>query len=73
MNALIVAFLAFALNLLSGYWHAGLRKRSLLRFLAIHLPVPAISGLRFFADIDWNFMSSSVACFFTGQWVGARR
>ncbi|MEC7226630.1 MAG: hypothetical protein VXY00_01960 [Candidatus Latescibacterota bacterium] len=72
MIPLIVALSVLALNVPFGYWRAGLRKRSLPWFLAIHLPVPAVVGLRFAADLDWTFIPVSVVSFFTGQWLGER-
>ena len=67
MNAPLFAFLVFAFNLPFGYWRVGLRKRSLSWFLAIHLPVPAVVFLRFFADLDWSFMPFSVVFFSLGN------
>jgi hypothetical protein len=72
MNAALVALLVFVLNLPFGYWRAGLRKLSLLWFLAIHIPVPVVVGLRWWADLDWHFIPVSVACFFAGQFAGVR-
>ncbi len=48
---------------------AGLRERSPPLFFVIHLPVPAVVGLRLFTDLD--FCSLLRRLFFTGQWVRA--
>jgi hypothetical protein len=62
------------LNLPFGYWRAGLRKLSLLWFLAIHLPVPLAIGLRWALGLPFRLATLPlfVAAFFGGQFLGAR-
>lgn len=71
----IVAFLAvsaFVLNLPFGYLRVGTRKFSLLWFLYIHLPVPAIFLLRRYAGFGYNIVPILVAGAVMGQLLGGR-
>ncbi|MBU0519675.1 solute carrier organic anion transporter [bacterium] len=72
MNLWSVSGLIFLLNLPFGYWRAGLKRYSLLWFLAIHIPVPLAVGLRFLAGLGWRLSSLPyfVGAFFLGQLLG---
>ena len=64
----------FLLNVPFGYWRAGSRKLSLPWFLAVHLPVPAIIGLRLLTGIGFQFatLPITVGAFALGQFLGGR-
>jgi hypothetical protein len=61
------------LNVPFGYWRANVRPFSLQWFLAIHLPVPLIIGLRLITDLGfaWHTYVFLVAAFFLGQQSGS--
>ena len=46
MKLAVVSAVVLLLNLPFGYWRAGARKFSLRWFLAVHVPVPLVIGLR---------------------------
>jgi hypothetical protein len=62
------------LNVPFGYWRAGTRKLSLPWFLALHLPVPAIIGLRVLTGIGFQLatLPITVGAYAIGQFVGGR-
>jgi hypothetical protein len=62
------------LNVPFGYWRAGTRKFSLPWFLAVHLPVPAIIGLRILTGIGFQIatLPITVGAYAIGQFVGGR-
>jgi hypothetical protein len=68
-----VTLAILALNVPFGYWRAGLRKFSLLWFVAIHAPIPAAIALRMAAGIPFRLSTLPVfvAVYFAGQWLGA--
>jgi hypothetical protein len=70
----LVAVLILLVNLPFGYWRAGLRKLSLLWFVAVHAPVPVAVGLRYATGLGfrWATLPLFVAAYFLGQWLGAR-
>ena len=69
----ILLIVAFAINLFFGYWRASVRALSVQWFLAIHLSVPVIIGLRLWL-LGWNWVTvpAFVAVFFLGQYAGGR-
>jgi len=69
----ILLIVTFAINIFFGYWRASVRALSLQWFLAIHLSVPVIIGLRVWL-LDWNWVTvpAFVAVFFLGQYAGGR-
>lgn len=67
----LVALAVFLLNMPFGYWRQGVRKFSWRWFLAIHVPVPAVVGLRLWAGLSWHFIPVFVVAFFAGQRLGA--
>jgi hypothetical protein len=70
----LVAIMTFLLNLPFGWWRAKVRKFSPAWFVAIHAPVPVIVVLRFALGLPfrWETLPIFVACYFGGQFVGAR-
>ncbi len=70
----LVMLLAFVylFNLPFGYWRAATRKMSKEWALAIHLPVPAIVGLRLFYGIGLEVVPLFILAFFLGQFSGGR-
>jgi hypothetical protein len=62
------------LNLPFGYWRAGTRKLSRPWFLAVHLPVPLIIGLRLLSGIGFHLSSLpvTIGAYAVGQFVGGR-
>ncbi len=70
----VLAAAIVVLNLPFGYWRAGTRKLSLPWFLAIHVPVPAIIGLRLLTGIGFQVatLPLTVGAYAIGQFVGGR-
>ncbi len=77
LNLWSVAALVLLLNLPFGYWRAGTAKLSRSWFLAVHLPVPLVIGLRLVSGLgfQWATFPVVVGAFFLGQFLGgwARR
>jgi hypothetical protein len=67
-----VAALVLLLNLPFGYWRAGVAKFSLPWFLAVHLPVPLVIGLRLVSGLGFHFrtLPVMVGAYFLGQLLG---
>lgn len=74
LNLWTVALLVLILNLPFGFWRAGVKKFAVPWFLAVHLPVPFVIGLRFFSGLGWHFITFPVliGAYFTGQIVGGK-
>jgi hypothetical protein len=74
LNLWSVAPVVLLLNLPFGFWRAGVRKFSLAWFLAIHVPIPAVVALRFWAGLGfhWTTYPPIVGAYFAGQFLGAR-
>ncbi len=70
----ILATTILILNVPFGYWRAGTRKLSWPWFLAVHMPVPAIIGLRLVLGIGFQFatLPITVGAYAIGQFVGGR-
>jgi hypothetical protein len=70
----IAALAVFCLNVPFGFWRAGVRKFSLPWFLAVHLPVPLVVGIRFLAGLGFQLVTYPVlvGAFFGGQYLGGR-
>jgi len=71
-SLLTVALAVAVLNVPFGFWRAGVRKFSLYWFLAVHIPVLVVVGLRLLAGLEWRFATLLVlaGAFFLGQLVG---
>lgn len=68
------AIAAVVLNIPFGFWRAGARKFSPVWFLAVHLPVPLVVGLRLFLHLGWQLSTFPVliSAYFLGQFCGGR-
>ena len=62
------------MNLPFGYWRAGVRKLSVPWFLAVHLPVLLVVGIRLLLGVPfvWWALPITVGSFALGQWLGGR-
>ena len=69
----ILLIFAFTINLFFGYWRANVRTLSPQWFLAIHIPIPILVGLRVWL-LGWNWVTvpAFVAAFFIGQYAGGQ-
>jgi hypothetical protein len=72
LNLWTVAVLVLLVNLPFGYWRSGVRKFSLQWFLAVHLPVPLVIGLRLVSGLGFQLATFPVivGAFFAGQFLG---
>ena len=70
---LLISLIVLVINIPFGYWRANVRTFSLQWFLAIHIPVPFIIGLRLVSDIGFGWFTYVflVAAFFLGQKTGS--
>ncbi len=73
MKLALLSSAIFAINLPFGYWRARVPRRSLPWFLAIHIPVPFVAGIRILLGIHWTLriFPLLVAAYFLGQAVGS--
>ncbi len=73
-NRLVFAAVILGMNVPFGYWRGRLRKLTVPWFLAIHIPVGLIIGLRLWAGIPfrWANVPVFVLAFFLGQSLGVR-
>ncbi|MDR2870811.1 MAG: hypothetical protein LBV04_10200 [Deferribacteraceae bacterium] len=67
----IIAVLAFSLNIPLGAWRARQRKFSARWFIGIHASVPLIVALRIYFDVHTGFIALFIALAVLGQLVGA--
>lgn len=69
---ILISIVVFILNIPFGYWRANVKRFSAQWFLAIHLPVPLIVGMRILGHIgfSWHTYVFLVAAFFLGQQCG---
>jgi hypothetical protein len=72
MKLVLISAVVLLLNLPFGYWRAGVRRFSLQWFLAIHVPVPLVIGLRLVSGIGWQMVTFPIliGAFFVGQFLG---
>jgi hypothetical protein len=73
MKLLLISIFVYLLNIPFGYWRSNVKAFSLQWFLAIHIPVPFIIGLRLVSEIGfaWYTYVFLVAAFFLGQKTGS--
>lgn len=62
---------ALVLNLIAGAWRGAQRRLSWRWFLAIHLPIPFVIGLRLLLGIGWTWIPLMFVCAVAGQLLGA--
>ena len=70
----LAAILIVLVNLPFGYWRAGVRRLSRAWFLAVHLPVLLVVGIRLLLGVPftWWALPITVGSFALGQWLGGR-
>ncbi len=68
----LVTVAALVLNLPFGYLRGKTRKFSLMWFLYIHLPIPAIIVLRKYAGLGFTFVPVIAMGAILGQLLGGR-
>lgn len=70
---LAVGLIVFIVNIPFGYWRANVKKLSLQWFLAIHIAVALVIGLRLLSHIGfaWYTYVVLVTAFVLGQQSGA--
>ncbi len=68
----LVTIAAFVLNLPFGYLRGKTRKFSLMWFLYIHVPIPAIIVLRKYAGLGFTFVPVIAMGAILGQLIGGR-
>jgi len=73
INLLLVSMIVLVLNVPFGYWRANVKRYSLQWFLAIHVPVIFVIGLRltFHLGFAWYTYVVLVTAFFLGQQFGS--
>jgi len=71
---LFIAFIIVLLNLPFGFWRAGVEKFSVPWFLAVHIPVLFIIGIRFISGLGWQLMTFPfiIGSYFVGQFFGGK-
>jgi hypothetical protein len=69
---IMVTMAALVLNLPFGFLRMNTRKFSVMWFVYIHLPIPAIFILRNMAGLDYRFIPLMVAGAVAGQFLGGR-
>jgi hypothetical protein len=69
-----VALAVLLLNLPFGFWRDGTNRFTLPWFLAVHLPVPVVVGLRILSKLGWRLTTFPVliGSFFLGQFLGGK-
>lgn len=74
MTLSLVALAVFTLNVPFGYWRAAVPRYSRQWLAAVHLPVPAVIGLRFATGLGWAWATHPVlvGAFFLGQLAGTQ-
>jgi hypothetical protein len=74
MTLFEVALIIYVFNIPFGYWRANVKKLSIQWALAIHIPVPVVIALRFWAGIGFAFITYPilVGAFFGGQFTGSK-
>ncbi|MEA3464675.1 MAG: hypothetical protein U9R29_01440 [Thermodesulfobacteriota bacterium] len=68
----LTILLAFALlaNIPLGYLRQGIKKRSPLWFLYVHLSIPFIIALRIYFGFNWQIIPLTISSAVIGQLVG---
>jgi len=68
------AFVVLLLNLPFGFVRAGTERFSRSWFLAVHVPVPLVIGVRLLSGLGWRLgtVPFFVGAFLLGQFLGGR-
>ena len=68
----LIILLSFALivNIPLGYLRQGVKKRTALWFLYIHLSIPFIIALRVHFGFNWHIIPVTISCAIIGQLAG---
>jgi len=69
----VIAVVAFLVNLPLGRWRSRCRKLGPAWFTAVHASIPLIVVLRIWRGVPWAWAPFFVACAVAGQWLGGRR
>ena len=71
-NMWVLGFFVLLLNLPFGFLRTGVRKFSLPWFLAVHVPIPFVVGLRLLSGLGFRLVTFPVfiGAFFSGQFLG---
>ncbi|HKI77441.1 MAG TPA: hypothetical protein VKA26_02750 [Ignavibacteriaceae bacterium] len=74
LKLVYTSIIVLVFNIPFGYWRESVKKFSRRWFLAIHLPVPFVIGLRFLFNLGFRFVTYPVlvGSFFSGQYIGAK-
>ena len=72
MTYLLCAVAVVAVNVPFGFWRAGVRKLSGPWFVAVHVPVLLVVGIRLLSGLGWHLATFPVflGSYFVGQYVG---
>lgn len=62
--------LVFLITLPFGYWRVKAERFSASWYLAIHVPVAGVIGLRWALGLGWGAVPYSMVCFAAGQYAG---
>ena len=68
----VAAFAVAAINVPFGFWREGTCRFSLRWWLAVHLPVPAVVGLRLLLKLGWRFNTFAALSRLLLPWAGHR-
>ncbi|MAF26655.1 MAG: hypothetical protein QF819_04790 [Gemmatimonadota bacterium] len=70
----LLAGAILVVNLPFGYWRAACRRRSAAWFLAIHIPVLLVIGMRALLGVSLHYttLPVTVGAFAAGQFLGSR-
>ena len=72
LTVLLIALLAFIINIPLGYLRSSCRRFSVKWILYAHLSVPLILAARLFTHTDATFILFFVSAAVAGQFIGGR-
>ncbi|HMK60865.1 MAG TPA: hypothetical protein VK452_06935 [Dissulfurispiraceae bacterium] len=72
MNVVLIALLAFAVNVPFGYLRSKSVKFSFHWFLYVHISIPVIIGARLLSHTDYRFIPVFILAALAGQYLGGR-
>ncbi|HMK57383.1 MAG TPA: hypothetical protein VK448_12165 [Dissulfurispiraceae bacterium] len=71
-SVILIALLAFAVNIPFGYLRNRSRKFSFHWFLYVHISIPLIVGARLLSHTDYRFIPVFILAAVAGQYLGGR-